>query len=254
MAITADNIIFHLTKHLEPHDFVLACWLEGSMGQGTDDRYSDIDLVLNVKDGKETATLNLVAKILEELTPLDYRSEITRPNRHIWYQVFHVKGASKFLVIDVNVECNSRQFKFTQEMTHEKPLVLFDKANVIQFKKLDQKAFVKDLETAIKKAKSDRGQAFHVEKYLKRGQFLEAFIAYQKFILQPLIVLLRTQYSPLKYDYYLVQASKDFPASVLKKLETLHQCKDLKDLEKKAGRATRWLDEIITVMPKKILS
>jgi hypothetical protein len=76
-----------------------------------------------------------------------------------------------------------------------------------------------------------------LEKYLKRGNLMEAFGYYHKWLVQPLIEVLRMKYTPLHPDYYIVHISRHMPKDVLAQLEDLMKFDSISELEQKSRAA-----------------
>lgn len=240
-----ENILKHLQNRLEPNPHIQAMWLEGSAGTKSSDGFSDIDLNLAVTDGNELESLKLIQKALEELGTLDHISVITKPNPDQWYQVFHISNTSPHLLIDTCIQSHSRQFSFDKNNQAEIPLVLFDKAHVIQFHDTNQSRLTDDLQQQIQLYQSRIHESSRVEKYLKRGNFLEALAYYQKYILSSVVGLARIIHTPLNSDYGLVKISKHLPPDLVKKLESLYQISSLADIEQKLPQAIKLFAELL---------
>ena len=71
-----DDIIQALRSALEPLAFVNAMWEGGAISFGRLDRYSDIDLQIDVKDGSVSRTVAIVEKALEKLSAIEKRYEV----------------------------------------------------------------------------------------------------------------------------------------------------------------------------------
>ncbi len=77
MKLTREDIINHFYSQMKDNKFVNAIWLEGSDGTKTTDEYSDIDLWLDVEDGREDEIMELSKNIFSYLGTLDH--EIIMP-------------------------------------------------------------------------------------------------------------------------------------------------------------------------------
>jgi hypothetical protein len=86
-------------------------------------------------------------------------------------------------------------------------------------------------------------QSVRVEKYLIRGNLIEAFGYYQKYILYPLLEILGMRYPPLHTDYGIVHISKDFPQAIVRQVEKLYVFSSLDDLESNCREALSWYYE-----------
>lgn len=228
-------IIETLKKDLKRNPFVFACWLEGADATQTIDQYSDIDIWLDVADGKEKSIITKVKQILSNLAPVDLHYEEKHSNCHIRQIFFHLQGTSPFLIVDMCIQSHSRNSWFTRGV--EPVYVLFDKDNVIRFRNINKKQRQKDLQDRVAYLK-ETFQFFElwVQKEILRGHFLEALNNYHTKILEPLIELIRLYYQPLKKDYYLKDISKDVPTEIYEKLQDLFIITSLKELAQKAKK------------------
>jgi len=192
--VTQEHVIDALHARFKDDPLVFALWLEGSDAFDRVDEYSDVDVVMDVEDGHEEATLSHVEDALRTLGDLDLVSPVGRPNQHLWHKVFHIKGSSEYLYIDVDIQRHSRDFSFIEGDPDERPRVIFDKAQVLRFKPAEANA--KELAERLHRIKSFFAQRTRVTKYLRRGLFLEAWASYHRCVLQPLVELLRLRYRP----------------------------------------------------------
>jgi hypothetical protein len=176
-------------------------------------------------------------KILAKVGPLDLVQKYNHPDPKIRQKYFHSKGASEYLLLDVCIQSHSRQFAFVKEMTHELPLVIFDKSGVTKPISLNKKKFDKEIKDRVEELRKIIAQQSRVTKYIHRDKFLEALVYYHRWILQPLVELLRIKYMPLAHDYYLVHVSDHLPKNVVKKIEDLYKVTSVKDIGKKINRA-----------------
>ena len=65
---------------------------------------------------------------------------------------------------------------------------------------------------------------------LRRGHFLEALAYYRRFVLEPLVELLRLQHAPHKADYALKHIERDLPPDLVRQLESLHRVTSCDDI------------------------
>lgn len=216
---------------------VYAYWLEGSDGTNRLDAYSDVDVVLDVEDGCEESVLADLAEALRTYGPLDISHGPTRPGPKLWYQVYHLEAAPPTLLLDVTVQSHSRSFAFTVENEHEVPKVIFDKASVIRYKNADFAAIAAAHAGRLADLEGVFAQRIRAVKFALRGRFLEAHAYYHKYVLHPLIELLRMRHTPLITDYYLVHISDHLPAEIVLQLEELHRLTDASDIVRHVERA-----------------
>lgn len=235
-----NTILQELEKGLNPVEEINAMWLEGADGTSKTDEYSDLDIVLDVNDGFEVEVFQRIEKILSDLAALDlcYVREVYNPQ--ICDRVYHIEGTPETLFLDVSIQSHSRNFHFIKENDSEVPDVIFDKTGVIQFESLNQKELLSELNSRLYHLENTIKQKARVEKYIKRGKIVEAMGYYNKFILAPLIELLRIKHKPINYDYYIVSFSKHLPSDVVKKVEDLFLVHSLDDLTIKLAQAYDW--------------
>jgi predicted nucleotidyltransferase len=248
--ITKQIILSQLQKSLIENANVNAMWLEGSDGTGSADEYSDLDIVLDVVDGSEADIFELLEKTLLEMAPLDLNAEESHQPL-LKYKVYHLQGTPDSLFLDVTLQSESRGFKFTSENESEVPDVIFDKKAIIQYQSLDQNKLHQQLIKRLISLENTIKQKARAEKYIARGKFLEAIGYYQKFVLEPLIELLRIKYKPINHDYYIVSISKHLPKEVYVQLEGLFKNSSLEDLKENIEKAYEWFyDELPEIREK----
>jgi predicted nucleotidyltransferase len=241
--MTRDRIIDALREGLFRQSAVLAMWLEGSGANSHVDEYSDIDLVVDVEDGAEDGILAEAERILSKLGSLDRADGPTRPNPYLWHKLFHLTCSSEFLIIDFVVQRHSRNFVFQRGKFAEEPRVLFDKADVVRFAEPDNAQLQQELTVRLEELWQKFSLQTGVKKYLKRGKFLEALAYYHKYVLEPLVELLRIRYAPLTRDYHLVRVSDHLPVSVVAQLEDLYKVSTTDEIAAKLKRAGQLFQE-----------
>lgn len=233
-----ERLIAKLEKSLEPLPYIYAAWLEGADALGTIDTYSDIDLWLDVEDGREADAITAVRKWLKQVGTLELDHERDHPHPKIHQCFLRAQGMSKFCFVDLCVQSHSRTMTFTEGQDVLK--VLFDKKNVIKFQAPPEF----DVAARVKALSREFGVfQIWVEKALLRAQFLEALEAYQTYTLSPLVKLLRLRYAPLKYNYGLKHSYQDFPADVIGRLEPLYKVASLTELAQRYQKANAWFYE-----------
>mgnify|MGYP001612784740 CR=1 FL=1 len=239
-----EEIIKNLKSELQANPHVFALWLEGADSNDTVDQYSDIDIWIDVKDGHEQKVMNQVRHILSKIGPLDLAQDYNHPDPKIKQSFFHIKGSSVFLLLDICIQSHSRTFKFIKEITHELPFVLFDKKNVTKLYPIDKRKTDREIKRRLQDLDYTIRQASRAKKYILRGKFLEALIYYHKWIMAPLVEILRIKYRPLTRDYHLTHISDHLPIKEVKKLEELYKVYNLKDIDQKTRKAIQWFRKV----------
>ena len=125
----------------------------------------------------------------------------------------------------------------------EKPLVVFDRGGAVVYCSPEEAKARQDRPGRLQELRESVAQVSRVEKYLSRGNFLEAFGYYHKWLLMPLIEVLRMKYTPLHPDYYIVHISRHLPADVLAQLEDLVKFNSIAELELKSKAAVKLFEE-----------
>jgi hypothetical protein len=229
---------------------VLACWLEGADANGTVDRFSDVDLCVAVVDGAISGIVMAAREALSVLGPLDIDHELeATPQRH--HVVFHVAKGSPDLLVDFCLHAN-RPRPFVRGDPVEQPLVLFDRASVVQFVDSDVELARIDPVRELHDLRQQMAQHRRVLKHIWRGEFLEAAGYYMRWVIEPLIEVLRMLHTPLHPDYYIVHISRHLPPEDVARLERLFRVTCLADLEGNVSEAVAWFHEIAAVVVDRI--
>jgi predicted nucleotidyltransferase len=237
--IAAERIIAALRDGLAPVPEVNALWLEGSRSAGDADEYSDIDLCLNVRDGSTDAIFARVEAILAGLGELDTCYERPAPAPDLRHRVYHVAGSSEYLLLDCTVEEERRNFVFTTGMDDE-PLVLFDKAGVVRSRPLDLAQLRRDNLARLATLEAEyRGYLPMVRKQFLRGMFIEAMGYYLRYVLTPLIEVLRIAHAPARTDYYIKHIYRDLPPEITAQLDELFSVAGVEECDAKLRHAER---------------
>jgi len=228
--IDRNFILRKITETLQPTNYVNALWLEGADSLGTVDQYSDIDLWVDVNDGNEQQAIATIKNCLKEMAELDFEHEAEHPHPKIRQLFFHIKGTSKFIIIDLCIQSNSRVFWFTEDKEGEKVRILFDKKNVIAFKPMDKIEMGKELtkrkeyllgEFQIKKVDT--------EKEIERDDYLGALNFYIS-LAEVFTELVRIKYNPNKHEFGLKHANRDLSVKARLTVEKIYQFRSIRDL------------------------
>ncbi|QHT59728.1 hypothetical protein GXP70_07030 [Paenibacillus lycopersici] len=230
MTITRETIISHIAASMGSEDSILALWLEGSDGTGSVDEYSDIDLVCYARAGCEDEAMARLDACLKQLGDVDLDYE--QPGRPVnnRYKVYHLRQTPESLLIDATIQSESFPVSFIEEDRTVVPVVLVDKAEIVCFRSVDPEELRAQLLGTVAEAKAVFGQKSRAEKYTKRGLFLESLIYYHKYVLNPLVDVLRIVHTPLQADCFLVHATRDFPDEVTARLENLYGVRTVREI------------------------
>jgi hypothetical protein len=181
------------------------------------------------------------------LAPLEYKWIVPEPTWHGHAQRFYrLKGTRHHLFIDVVVMNHSQGPRFNEVERHGEPIVLFDKDGVVATAALDHEAHLKEIRGALGaiSGKLALGRSL-VEKEIARGNALDAIAFYQRFIIDPLVVMLRVKYLPERYDFGLRYAHLDLPEEAAGALETLCFVADSEDLAREFETASSMIESLV---------
>lgn len=243
MNISRQDIIAALRECLEREPKILAMWLEGADAVQAVDEYSDIDVCCSVATGAMAEVTNLAHSALASMAPVDLAQPLTVAEDMIT-TAFHLAGSSEYLLVDFSVYI-ARGSDFIAGDEIEKPLVLFDRGPAIRYHDPAVAMRLQKRNQRLQELKNTVAQAARIEKYVQRGDFLEAYGYYQKWLLTPLIETLRMQYTPLHPDYYIVHISRHLPAEVRIRLEELFKVNSVAEIGIKSQSALAFFEETL---------
>jgi hypothetical protein len=221
--------------------------LEGADATRTVDEYSDIDYCCSVEPGQLAAIVTLAQAALETLGSLDLVHKL-HDQDHFKHVTFHLAGTSDYLLVDFCAYALGRGAQFIAGDEIERPEILLDRGGVFQYSSPRQ-ALERQNRPAYRQSLQDTvAQYARLDKYLKRGLFLESFGYYHKWLLMPLIEILRMRYSPLHPDYYIVHISRHLPPEVLARLEDLFKVNSTAEIEQKSQKAVQLFQETLKML------
>jgi predicted nucleotidyltransferase len=225
------TIVDELKKILEQSQATYAMWIAGSVAEGYDDELSDIDLWLDIEDGKDAAVFDSIEKFLRSKGELDvnFGEDMSPPFTH---KVYHLAHMDPHHFIEITLHSHSHNYEFIEGVRKVK--VLFDKGGTTKSKPLDRASHANMLEdrTQFLIEKIALGE-LSVKKEITRGQFMDAFHNYQFWLVEPVIELARVKYAPLKISYGLKHGSRDLPKDTVAEVESLYIVASLEDLRNK---------------------
>jgi len=245
--VCRDDVVNVIMDALRPLDAARAVWEQGAASFKRIDRFSDIDLcIISRDDGVETV-FKAVEKALENRFGIADKFRLPEPTWHGHSQCFYwLKGASKFLFVDMAVEKLSAKNRFLEYSIHGPPVVRMDKDGIISDDSESPEIFAKKIEVRLEAIQTTM-KLFQVEvlKELERGNDLEALAFYNGMTVRPLVEALRIKHCPQRFNFHTRYAYYDFPPMVFKRLEKLLFVKDAKDLAKRRAEAEKWFWETV---------
>ena len=242
MKLDRDFIINYIKEYTMSKDYVYAMWLEGADGLNQVDEYSDLDFWFDVEDSKRDAFIEELIEKISEIGKID--SRMNKISSEIYQSNIHLENTSEFLTLDLAAQNDSRDRYatcFTKGSITEVPLVIFDRKNIISFKELD-KINKEELTNIFEEKKNRILQYSRVTKYIKRNQYLECFMEYDKQIVKPIITIARIIYTPDIYDYELCHITRHLPKEMVEKIEKLCKVRSFEDIEKNIKLSLEMLD------------
>jgi hypothetical protein len=195
------------------------------------------DLIADVEDGSQDRVFTRAEELLTELGPLEISLELDIGHRYLRHRLYRLEGTPVFWTIDLVLQAHSRRFVFDAEDA-EAVRPLFDRGGVIRFRghpwqPNEVEARLSELEGTYRALRP------WVIKQIRRRKFVEAFGYYERYVLRPLVEVLRLAYAPRKADYYVKDIYRDLPAEIVGELETLYQVPGLEAFESRLKVADR---------------
>lgn len=244
-----ERIINKLKEKLEPLSFIYALWLEGADASGLVDEYSDLDFCLDFEDNYEQQVYEAVENSLKELAEFDFHEVLPHGHPKLRQRAYHLKGTNSYLMIDFCYQLHSRDKDdciYIENNIVESAKVIFDKINLVQFKPFDKNEFIQSNTARYNECIYRYSQHDRVLKYVYRGNFLEAYTYYNRYVFEPLIDMIRLIYTPANDDYYLIHISHHIPIEDSQKLEYYAKISSIDEIMRKTNEAKVWFEELET--------
>ncbi|MGL5880435.1 MAG: nucleotidyltransferase domain-containing protein, partial [Xenococcaceae cyanobacterium] len=109
------QILEAIATTLKPLDFVVAMWQGGSEAHGYTDEWSDLDIVVIVRDEYVEETFESVEKAIVAIAPIEFEWRIPEPTWHGHSQCFwRLQGTNPYLLIDFAVMKLSSSNRFLE--------------------------------------------------------------------------------------------------------------------------------------------
>jgi len=254
MPLKRDELLRTLVDALEKMDEVLALWEDGSASFGRTDAYSDIDLSAIVKMGQvsgvaEAAKLALsrVGSIAREYHQATYHGD----SQFFW----QLAGMSPFNFVDITLmERKVEPFRIDRD-THGDPIIHFDKCGCVTVVKEDPNERRARIREGVERiaAVADL-QPLLVQKYILRNEPLHAYGFYQRWMVQPLIELLRMKHCPERSSFQTTYLMWDLPSDVTKRLGPLMMIAGIEDIDRGVPIVEAWIRTLIDQLRQELTS
>jgi len=122
------KIVAELKDQYKNNNNILAAWEGGSAATGYLDEYSDLDLALITTDDTVENIFNLTEQFLENNYGISNKFRMPEPNWHGHSQCFYkLKQAPEFFYVDMLIEKESAENRFTETDRHGNSVIWFDK-------------------------------------------------------------------------------------------------------------------------------
>lgn len=242
-----DELVTALVETLEPLPYIHAVWEGGAASWQRVDEWSDIDMYVVCDDERVEETFRVIEEAVGVLAKIDIKFRMPEPAWHGASQVFlRLKNASPFLFLDIAVMKRSGKEKFLQYKIHGKPLVHFDKSDVVKDDPVDPKKYFEQMKARLETLKNTFGLfQVLVLKEMNRGNEIEALSYYLSYVYRPLVEVLRIKYSPWHYRFFTTYIYYEIPADVVQRLKRLYFVKDLQALVACRTEAEKWFWETV---------
>lgn len=232
--MTRKTLIKNIRETLEADKRVKAAWLEGSLARDDSDQLSDVDLWICVGDDDFKSFMKsreVFASKLGSVTSVLYPRSLDQGDEIDSFQII-LEELPATIAIDVDVQKESRSFRFTEESDAEECQVLFDKAKIVRYKKFD----TQEVEEYVYDYVQDTMLRFwhtlpKTVVHLTRGDMLQAVDSYMD-VLGLYVGLLRVDHAPEKVDWGMKHVEYDLPEKMVKDLQALLPSSKEKQLRK----------------------
>lgn len=242
-----EQILRVIAETLEPLGYVYAVWEGGAIGHDRMDKWSDIDLYVDVEDTKIEKALSQVETALDSLSPIELKYEVPAvPGQGYAHAFYRLKGTSEFLLIDLAVFRHSCEDKFLESEIHGKVYFLFNKNDALKCVSLDKKKLLGNLKSSLARIQRrfDTFACF-VQKEINRKNWIEALDLYRGLVLDSLVEVLRIQNKPEHHQFRTRYIHYDLPPDIVRRLKALYFVKDEKELKQKYRLAERWFRDAL---------
>ena len=244
--VTRSQLLRVLHQVLLRIDAVDAAWEGGSAAFGSEDELSDIDVVAVVADDAIESTFTQVEAALHSLSPVTLRYDV--PGTVGFVQKFYrLRDAGEFHVVDLVFIRRSDPLLFREVELHGHGRTWFDRRGILVESHLDVAHDMGQARARVPTLAAAFGMFQHiVTKERLRGRAVDALVFYQAMTWRPLVEALRLLHSPQRRIFGPRYLTRDLPASVCSRIESLAFVRDLSDLAAKHESACSWFDQCIT--------
>jgi len=245
MPLTRDELLHALTGAMAEADAVLALWEDGSASFGRTDAFSDIDLTAIVKTGQVEGSAEAARVALSRVGGIaqEYRQATYHGDTQFFWQI---EGMSPFNFVDMSlIERKEKPYRIDRSV-HGDPIIHFDKCGCVEVvvEEPDERRIrIRDGVERIA-AVADL-QPLLVRKYIMRNEPLHAYGMYQRWMVQPLIELLRMKHCPERSSFCTTYLMWDLPKEVTERLGPLMMAAEIRDIDRNLPIVGAWIRALI---------
>ena len=248
------KIIF---AEIQPSPGILAAWEGGSVANGSQDQFSDIDLCVLSKEPVRSV-LDRIEAALKVLGV----SHTWQPLKSFWgeglqQRVIVLENAPKHFSVDVAVfdfSCPEILKDFLEVERHGKPLIYFDKVGAIKPAHSNAEVLFEQHQKRV----DDLAAGFRIFKTLvlkeiDRKHPIDAIGFYHAGLVRPLVEIMGMIYRPYRADFGLRYLHKDFPIEEQKLIAELNYVATFDDLPLKLQQVEAAFNRVASLVKQKKL-
>ncbi|MFO8182636.1 MAG: nucleotidyltransferase domain-containing protein [Candidatus Aegiribacteria sp.] len=242
-----DKMKTDILEVFTPRPWVHAVWEGGSAATGFLDDFSDLDLVVVVKDERVEDAFRLFEEYLEDTYGIDRCFRVPEPAWHGHSQSFYfIKDAPPLFYIDFLVEKLSSRDRLLEPERHGRAEVWLDRKGVLDHSAIpDGDLIEKQARYLDTLAGSLPLAVTEVRKQIARGHSIDAVSQYQRFVTARLAGLLNLKYRPAQFDFGIRYAERAYPPEVNRQLQELLYLESFDDLPPALEKAAAWAEDLL---------
>jgi hypothetical protein len=235
-----EQLLSRLREAVEPQPWIEAAWVGGSDAFGRADERSDIDLQLLVPPERADEAFAIVEEALEHYG-IAATWRVPEPAWHGHRQRFYqLRGLPETMMVDLCVMRPQGLAPFLDPVRHGQPVIWFDRVGALR--PVPDETLGPRFRERIEQVRARYALLAHMPaKALARGHIIEAVDGYHKFLLGPLVEVLRHRHCPQRQDYGMRYLALDLPPEVVAELERLVLPAGRAELEAAISAARAWL-------------
>jgi len=212
-----------LEQRLRECDSVLAMWEAGSAAFHRSDEYSDLDIGVLTRTGRNDEVWNVVDKAFEDLGGLALRWSEPNPQfSGMDKRIFRPLKAARWLQVDVGLFPDTAAELYNEPERHGAIVVIFDRVNRLKPPQWDEQDHRLRMREALHQNLM-KWQIYHGQfrKELARGRAVDAFACHIFLTLQPLLAVLGMLYRPSRWDFGYRYLKEEMPPDIVQTVERL---------------------------------